>query len=148
LTPDTVVFNSTLKRAKYFIRIVGKNGAYTPFSCYAFRVTVSALPYSTINADKEGTATEVLPSFAVKPEWLLYPVPAKDNLNLLYFSEAGGNAEITVMDAAGRQLQKNIRSFQKGANQSALNISGLKPGLYAMGIRINGTYSVKKFVVQ
>jgi hypothetical protein len=148
LTQDTVFFNSLLRKARYYIRIVGKNGAFTPYSCYSFRVTLSSLPYSSTNADSEEPYIIEAPSLATKPEWLLYPVPAKDNLNLLYFSEVAGNAEIDIMDVSGRLLQKQIQNFLKGANQSVLNISGLKTGLYAIGIRINGRYSVKKFVIQ
>lgn len=148
VTPDTVVFNSTAKKAKYFIRVLGKNGAFTPYSCYAFRVTVSSLPYAMIGADGAEPDKATTLSLGDQPQWLVYPMPARDKVNMIYESDASGNAEIRITDAEGRLLQKNIKGFIKGTNQAAFNIAGLRPGMYTISIRLNDKFSVRKLIVQ
>jgi hypothetical protein len=58
---------------------------------------------------------------------LLYPNPAKQVVNVFH-EKFGRNSEIVVTDLSGRLIMR--RAVNVGASQTALNIGGLKPGLY------------------
>lgn len=146
LVNDTVVFNSTLRRAKYFLRIVAKNGGFDPYVCYRFRVDVSATPYASVAADQ-------LPEITTAPvmqdkNWFIYPVPAKDVLNIFYESTRSLGGEILLTDVAGRRVQAMKVSLSAGANQFRLNLTGHSPGVYFVCLLTSDGTLVKKLVIQ
>ena len=65
----------------------------------------------------------------------IYPIPAKDNLQLVILSPASLQVGITITDLAGRNIAEKKVNLVAGENQLPLEVTGFAAGTYF--IRIN-----------
>lgn len=144
-TNDTVVFNTTLRKAKYFVRIIAKNGESDIYTCYRFRVDVSSVPYQVVAAQPDAAD---MPVVARENNWFIYPVPAKDVLNVFFESSRKSLAEVVLTDVTGRRMQGMRVDLAPGANQFKLNLAGYSPGVYFINLLMDDGVLVKKLVIQ
>jgi hypothetical protein len=77
-----------------------------------------------------------------KPEFKLYPNPAKDKLFLQ--SDKAAESTISLVDAQGHL----IREYRSAENNFMMNLSGLKPGLYMLHIISGNQVITKRFIKQ
>ena len=76
----------------------------------------------------------------------LYPVPAKDKL-FLYTEDLSGTAKIEIWDITGRNLKTfNIEVEER--NNTSINISGLKSGMYLLSVTGRSKGFTSKFLVE
>jgi hypothetical protein len=80
---------------------------------------------------------------------VIYPNPAKDQLNVEYTSERSGNLQLQVIDSKGSVLMAEKMNITTGRNSRSLNISFLSTGMYLLKyIDGDGNISFSKFVKQ
>jgi hypothetical protein len=58
-------------------------------------------------------------------------------VNLRFMSEAAGNATLQLVNASGVTVKSNGIPVLKGANQTSINVSDIKPGLYLIKVKNN-----------
>ncbi len=86
----------------------------------------------------------------VQPEEValkIYPVPARDKLNLEYSDSYKGKVNITVLDMQGRQVLHRESEKSSGTFNTSLNTGLLPPGHYLLQIQWQNSQVVKKFQV-
>lgn len=94
-------------------------------------------PVSAANCEEGGTASS---SF-------IYPVPAKDVINVRVNADKSGVAQLTVMDATGRKVRGKAAGLISGMNTISINVSGLAGGTYSVLIaEESGKTEVIKFI--
>jgi len=64
----------------------------------------------------------------------IFPQPAKENLNVQYYSSARGYATILLTDANGKTVFQEKRSLIKGTQTLTVNIKNLSNGMYTLSI--------------
>lgn len=89
-----------------------------------------------------GFDDEFLSNFAI------YPNPASDQLNIDLGDAAFTSFEITVINSLGQTLQTLNESALDGSNQTAINVSSYRTGIYFLTIEMDGQSTTKKFVVK
>jgi hypothetical protein len=139
-TAETLVFNSTTSRATYFVKVVGKSGNANAASCYAFFAESSATPYAPVS----GVAYF---SDMQEVETTVFPNPVSTKVNLRFMSEAAGNATLQLVNASGVTVKSNGIPVLKGANQTSINVSDIKPGLYLIKVKNNILNITKQVIV-
>lgn len=78
---------------------------------------------------------------------LLYPNPARNNLDVRFTSDNVPAGEIVIMDVQGRRLQSV--SVARNSKDLSVNISALPSGVYVANLVVNDkTVTSKKFVVE
>lgn len=75
----------------------------------------------------------------------LWPVPAKDELNLMLSSALNGSITISVFDVAGK-LIKTVNAIANAGNTVNIDVSDLASGTYILEASCNDTKIYKKFV--
>lgn len=137
---ETIVLNTT-SVATYLVKVVGKNGAFSTAQCYKLKAELSNVSFRTA----EGSATE-----AMEQEDLLsvYPNPASTSITLNYKAGVSGNAQVYMVDQAGRVCMSQPLSLETGENIATLDISGLANGLYFVRLVSEGGAYTTKILVQ
>lgn len=78
---------------------------------------------------------------------LVYPVPAKDQLNIRISTDKNVRTELFYYDAAGRLLKTEAVSFSRGVNYMVSDISSLPSGQYMLICNSPETGFNKKFTI-
>lgn len=79
-------------------------------------------------------------------DWVLYPNPAKNKLNLILNAQQASEVNFHLYDSQGATiLQKNIE-VNPGINLKSLDISNLKPGMYFLQGNLNGQVQTFKMI--
>jgi len=79
---------------------------------------------------------------------LIFPNPARDNVNLQFNSTVNSAYQIILMDNAGRTLMNEAGEAQEGINMKAINISELSSGIYSVVIRIENESKVTRLLIE
>lgn len=78
-----------------------------------------------------------------------FPNPAKDNLNIYYYSEGlESNMNITITDVIGNIVVKEQQSLNEGENNLQINVSELSNGIYFLNVDSKGFSQKKKIVIE
>ena len=76
----------------------------------------------------------------------VFPVPATDNVNVLFVSKEAGNISVEITDITGKVIARQATAAERGLNQITLDVKSYAAGNYFVTIT-NGTSSVSdKFV--
>lgn len=78
----------------------------------------------------------------------VYPLPAKDKLNIQIQSSKTEKAEISVTDISGKKLITNSISLAAGINNSVINVQLLNKGVYFLKVVTSQTTETRKIVVE
>jgi hypothetical protein len=147
-TADTVIFNTLVKRATYFIQVRGVNGAFSSSNCYKIRAESSALTYSdAMDEVTQEKASDITPSHETI-RWKLYPVPVKDKINILMTAEQAGTAVIELHDLTGRLLQSQTMEVRSGTGTYSLGSGNLRSGIYILKLNLRGKVLTQKVIVE
>lgn len=106
------------------------------FSIYDNNLPASTVLYYRIKQCDIGGAckyTEVKTvRFDEKNKFTLYPVPAKNTVNVVYTNSGVKSVEIRITDPHGRNLMKETRNVIPGLNNIQLDITKLNKGNYVV----------------
>lgn len=78
---------------------------------------------------------------------VIFPVPAKDVLNVVIKSDKAITTDVQIVDASGRQVQKVMKNLASGNNSFTLDVSRLPAGQYLLTSSYPDIQINKKFVV-
>ncbi len=79
-------------------------------------------------------------------DFVVSPNPAHDNMNLKLNSTKGGNAEIRVMDIAGKEVMVQTAEIFPGSAILPINLQSLVKGSYMVEIRLGNDAITRKFI--
>ncbi|MEI6575416.1 MAG: T9SS type A sorting domain-containing protein [Bacteroidota bacterium] len=77
----------------------------------------------------------------------LYPNPVGDVLNVKFFTETHGPAEVKVFDLLGNIVYNDRIELVSGTNQMNMNVNEFKPGVYTFNIQSGLVNITKKLIV-
>jgi hypothetical protein len=83
------------------------------------------------------TALATAEQKAPNSQWMFYPNPAKDHLNISYTSKLQGKGQLQVIDITGRMLQNRSVDLRQGTNYLNLELHNYKKGLYMIKLTTN-----------
>ena len=79
----------------------------------------------------------------------IYPYPAKDNLNIHYFTEEQASTmNIFITDILGNTVVKSEQQLNEGENNLQVNVSELPNGIYFLNADSKGFSQKKKIVIE
>jgi hypothetical protein len=113
----------------------------TPYIFYRLKIkmSVKAIVYSNILRLN-------LP--IQKNEVLIYPNPAKDNIQLALTSDKKQEMKMMFYDFTGRLVEVKEFSLKQGTNVFSVNINQLKPGAYMVQLMTQSQTINKKLLIQ
>ena len=95
-----------------------------------------------------GFQTQVENNEATEEGIQLYPVPAKERLNINFYMEETSNAILEVKDMMGRTIKTLAnKKFSKGHYQMYTTVRDLPAGQYLLKLQTGNEQITKKFVV-
>jgi hypothetical protein len=77
---------------------------------------------------------------------VVYPNPAKDQVNISLYADQDVEALITISDITGRQIISEMRNLNAGVNITSFQTADLSAGIYMVNVMVNGKQQTTKFV--
>jgi hypothetical protein len=77
----------------------------------------------------------------------LYPIPAKDELNISFSTSEGENSVIQLLDILGNIVSEQISNSVSGSFQGFLQISSYSKGIYFLRIKSNKGSAIRKILI-
>lgn len=139
---EVVIYHSNARKATYYIRVEGKNGAYSTSQCYQLLAAVSASAGLISNRTSDGS--KIMDDQHTQ---LLYPNPASAFLSLSFSSVQAGSADIKILNTAGQLIKLYPVRFTKGHNQLSIPVNEIKEGIYFARFQHGELIMVRKFVI-
>jgi hypothetical protein len=136
-----VIFNSSARKATYYIKVVGKNGAYNS-QCYNLLAQVSSSARSA--SGKSDPANKVT---GISDKQLLYPNPASEFVMLHFNSIEEGPVNVEIFNTAGQLVKKSAIKITKGYNQVKISVNDIRQGIYLLSINKGELNIIRKFVI-
>ncbi|MCS6904292.1 MAG: fibronectin type III domain-containing protein [Bacteroidia bacterium] len=84
---------------------------------------------------------------ATSPLYVVYPNPNNGQFWVLLQAERAGEAELSITDAAGRMVYREILDVVPGSNEFWITPSALNPGIYLVSITLDGRRESVRVVV-
>ncbi|MBE0662251.1 MAG: T9SS type A sorting domain-containing protein [Bacteroidales bacterium] len=131
-------FNAPLGDIAYMVKILNTNGCNT-----GLRNAVYTDVYSN-----QASASLVSVGGIGKTGFSVYPVPAKDQLNIQFGDNALGTINLTITDVTGRIIISAEYSDMVAGQVLPINTSDYSEGLYLLNIVTSGERISKKFIIQ
>ena len=139
---EFVIYNSSSRRATYYIKIVGKNGAYHTTKCYnLYAQLTNSVPSETNESIPQKEINEGL------SKQLLYPNPASEFVYLNFNSATEGLVNIQIVNSIGQFVKQHPVNTIKGHNQFKIQVADIRPGMYILRINKGDLNLTKKFVI-
>ena len=139
---EIVSVNARGKNLTFYIKVIGKNGAYNATHCYNLQAEVSGGPKPAVNAS--APVNEVTTE---KSEAFLYPNPASDFVYLNFNSATGGLVNIQIINSIGQLVKQHPVNTNKGHNQFKIQVPDIRPGMYILRINKGDLNLTRKFVI-
>ena len=139
---ENVIYNSTARKATYYIKAVGKNGAYNTAQCYNLLVQVSSNARTATHAS--APVSELTENTTKQ---FLYPNPASGFLYLDFNSRIEGSGNVEILNTTGQLIKQNAIKISKGYNHVRISINDIKEGMYLLRINNGELNMIRKFVI-
>jgi len=139
---EIVSYNSSARKATYYIKVGGKNGAYNTSQCYNLLAQVSSTPGSA--SGKSYPANEVTD---ISDKQLLYPNPASEFVHLRFNSTMEGTVNVQIFNTTGQLIKLSAIKITKGYNQVKIAVNDINHGMYFVRINKGELNMTKKFVI-
>jgi hypothetical protein len=79
---------------------------------------------------------------------VLFPNPARENVNIQFSSTINSDFQITLVDHAGRMITTEMGAATEGTNVKSLNIETLSSGIYSIVIRVGNDVQQSRLLVE
>ncbi|MES1223368.1 MAG: T9SS type A sorting domain-containing protein, partial [Bacteroidota bacterium] len=130
---------TTISAGIYYVRVYPKNnGAFNASNCYTLRVQTSG---STL---RDASGTDMI---TLSNRLAVFPNPARNTANLIFNTESGGSATISVINQTGSIVLNKILAVNSGDNIKPLDISHLANGMYFIKIQTGSVIQMAKLVI-
>ena len=100
----------------------------------------------SINSSHCGTRIENVSSTI--SQVVLYPNPARENVNIQFNSTIKSDYQITLVDHAGRMIASEMGVAMEGNNMKSINIETLSSGIYSIVIRVGNDVQQSRLLVE
>ncbi len=139
LTNESITYNNA-STGTYTLAVYSHSTGYSNFSCYTVTASISSSSFKgNMDDESDGQLTTSL---------LIYPNPARDNLNLTYTSETDAPVVIHLYDVTGRVVSTMNCEAVKGANQYSLSVKDLSKGFYMLSLESDGNRMVERLIIE
>lgn len=114
-------------------------------------ITITSTVASVTDIDFTQTASEIKPKttsiapIASNSFFTVYPNPVTDALMINWKNNSNGEAQVAIMDIAGRTVLSTTVATNKPTD---LNLGGLQQGVYFVNVLANGTRHTEKIILQ
>lgn len=81
------------------------------------------------------------------PNLFVYPIPAKNTLNILLTAEKNKKVTIELLDVSGKVCRNLQKDIQKGLNKVSINITQLNSGQYILKVAEGDTVQTKVVLI-
>ncbi|HEU4860157.1 MAG TPA: fibronectin type III domain-containing protein [Chitinophagaceae bacterium] len=139
---EVVIYNLNARKATYYIKVDGKNGAYNTLQCYNLLAQVTSGASST--SSKSYPANEVTD---ISAKELLYPNPASEFVYLNFNSVTEGLVNIQILNSIGQLVKQHLVNTIKGHNQIRIPVADIRPGMYILRMNKGDLILPRKFVI-
>jgi len=140
---EVVIYNSNARNATYYIKVIGKNGAFNTSQCYtllAQALSNGGRTTSTASAPANEVTDDVNKQF-------LYPNPASEFVYLNFNSATEGLVNIQIVNSIGQLVKQHPVNTIKGHNQIKITVADIRPGMYILRINKGDLNLTRKFVI-
>ncbi len=131
------------------IRAVGNSSAAHNYQLPDFNGGASLYRIKQIDIDGHAIYTSVIrTNCQVKPlDMVIYPVPARDLLNVVVRSVKSLKTQLLIIDGVGKVVRKIDATLLNGSNTFQFNLNGLASGQYiirsnAPDVELNKTFNI------
>lgn len=139
---EVVIYNSNARNATYYIKVIGKNGAYNA-GCYHLQANV-------FGSEGRTTSHASVPGNEVTEDLnnqFLYPNPASEFVYLNFKSATEGLINIQIVNSIGQLVKQHPVNTIKGHNQFKIQVADIRPGMYILIINKGDLNLTRKFVI-
>ena len=144
---ETIIRNTTTA-ATYYVKVIGYSGAFSTTSCYNLIVNTSSSAFRSSELTEFTEGNINVEKLNSSSDFLLFPNPAQEILNLNFISDENSLAEVTVVDLMGKVIEiKNVNTVD-GLNSVEMSTSHLENGIYILRLSNGDESQVRKFVVK
>jgi hypothetical protein len=129
----------------YYVKVLGKGGAWNPTVAYKLIVNTILPPPVTPgikNVPSAGTSKEEIEE-SVK----VYPNPATDLLNVALQAQSDGRLRIRMTDLSGKTIRDEAFEVEKGENLIPIALDRLPAGAYLLWMEKGGRSWTEKVVL-
>jgi|GEM_PF-584664 len=149
-SPDTIIFNSTAKKAAYSIQVKGATGTdHNLNTCYNLRAESSSTKFIRSNSLPEQAGSFGTTSTStINGYWRLYPIPVNNELNIYYNSPENERAELQIIDVMGRIVNSKKVDVKTGSNNFQIDMHNLKNGVYMIKLVLTDHVYTSKVIVE
>jgi hypothetical protein len=139
---EVIDYNSRVRNATYYVKVVGKNGAYNISQCYNLLVQAVGSGGSITRVSEPLNESDGLNG------QLLYPNPASGFVQLTFNSTVEGRYDVQIVNSVGQLVkQYPAVSIVNGYNQVKIPVKDIRPGMYILKINKDGLNLTKRFVI-
>lgn len=131
-------FNAPSGDIAYMIKIANPNGCNT-----GFRNAIYTDVYSN-----QASVNVVSVNAISKTSLNIYPIPAKDHINVQFGEDIQGAINLTIIDFTGRVIHAADYSGTSVEALLPINTSALSDGVYLLKVETAGGKLTKKFVIR
>ena len=126
----------------YYIKVIGKNGAYNPSQCYNLRAYKLADITRRINtASNTPEITDGL------DKALIYPNPASEFVKLHFRSDILTLSSVEIINSVGQLVKQYPITIVKGFNDVQISVDDILPGMYILKINTKGLQITRKIAI-
>ena len=139
---EIVSYSSNTRKATYYIKVIGKNGAYNTLHCYNLLVQVNN---SAGSASSKSSPTNEVTYISEKQS--LYPNPASEFVYLNFNSSTEGPVNLQIVNSIGQLVKQQPVNTIEGYNQVKIHVNDIRPGMYILRINKGDLNITRKFVI-
>ena len=140
---EVVIYNSNTRNATYYIKVIGKNGAFNTSQCY----TLLAQALGSGNRTASHTSAPVSEVTENTNKQFLYPNPTSEFVYLNFNSSTEGLVNIQIVNSIGQLVKQHPVNTINGFNQFKIQVEDIRPGMYILRINKGDLNLTKKFVI-
>jgi hypothetical protein len=140
---EVVISTSSARNATYYIKVVGKNGAYTTSQCYTLLVQAGSTT-SVLSRLSDRANEKITDEFKND---ILFPNPANEFVILGFNSVVQGASNVEIMNSAGQVVKLHLINLVKGYNQVQIPVQELGSAIYLIQIKKGELNIIKRFVI-
>ena len=144
---ETIIRNTTTA-ATYYVKVIGYSGVFSATSCYNLIVNASSSSFRSTELTEYTEGNVNVEKLNSSTDFLLFPNPAQDFLNLNFIGDENSLAEVTMLDLMGKVIEVKSINTVDGLNSVEMSTSHLENGIYILRLTQNDESYVRKFVVK
>jgi Zn-dependent metalloprotease len=137
-TAESITYNSKSVGATYYVQVYGFNKAYNTSVCYQLRVATSnvnqvadqLIDDSDTASDDSNAFITVNSQLLAGSQLIVFPIPARENINIAFIFAEAGTTTITLNDLVGRVLLYRNVDVRAGSNNVSFSLANYAPGTY------------------